>query len=97
MKTTVDLPDDLLIEAKSLAARRRTTLKAIVEHALRREVRPASEQINPNPEKYEVGPYGILSLKKRSPSVSSERIQQLIDQQYDQEDARILDIASGKA
>jgi len=38
MKTTLDLPDDLLIEAKSVAARRHTTLKAIVEHALRREI-----------------------------------------------------------
>lgn len=30
MKTTLDLDDDLLIEAKTLAARRKTTLKAIV-------------------------------------------------------------------
>lgn len=28
MKTTLDLPDDLLIEAKTLAARRKTILKA---------------------------------------------------------------------
>lgn len=38
MKTTLDLPDDLLLEAKATAARRRTSLKAIVEHALRREI-----------------------------------------------------------
>jgi hypothetical protein len=31
MKTTLDLPDDLLIEAKSIAARRRISLKAMVE------------------------------------------------------------------
>ena len=38
MKTTIDLPDELMTEAKAVAARRRTTLKAMMEHALRREV-----------------------------------------------------------
>lgn len=65
MKTTLDLPDDLLIEAKTVAARRRTTLKAIVENALRRELAPLREVTNPDPEKYEIGPFGILRLKKR--------------------------------
>ncbi len=64
MKTTLDLPEDLLIEAKTLAARRRTTLKAIVESALRRELRPASEMENPDPEKFEIGPLGFLVLKR---------------------------------
>lgn len=65
MKTTIELPDDLLIEAKSLAARRKTTLKAIIESALRREIRPACEMGNPDPEKFEVGPFGLLVLKRR--------------------------------
>ncbi len=39
MKTTIDLSDGLLAEAKATAARRRTTLKAMVEHALRREIK----------------------------------------------------------
>ena len=39
MKTTIDLSDDLLVEAKATAARRGTTLKVMVEHALRREIR----------------------------------------------------------
>jgi hypothetical protein len=64
MKTTLNLPDDLLIEAKATAARRKITLRDLVEHALRREIRPAAEMQNPDPEKYEVGPFGILSLKK---------------------------------
>lgn len=38
MKTTIELPDDLLADAKAAAARRRTTLKAVIEHALRREI-----------------------------------------------------------
>lgn len=60
MKTTLDLDDELLIEAKSLAARRKTTLKAIVERALRREIRPLAELENPDPEKFEMGPLGSL-------------------------------------
>jgi predicted transcriptional regulator len=38
MKTTVDLPDDLLIAAKKLAAERRTTLRSLIERGLRREL-----------------------------------------------------------
>ncbi|MGQ0734034.1 MAG: type II toxin-antitoxin system VapB family antitoxin [Acidobacteriota bacterium] len=35
MRTTIDVNDELLERAKQLAARERTTLKAIVERALR--------------------------------------------------------------
>jgi hypothetical protein len=38
MKTTVDLPDDLLIAAKKLAAERRTTIRSLVERGLRKEL-----------------------------------------------------------
>lgn len=80
MKTTLDLPDDLLIEAKTLAARRKTTLKAIVESALRRELRPAAELENPDPEKFEMGPLGFLVLKRRPGEiVTLEQIQALQD------------------
>jgi len=86
MKTTLDLPDDLLIEAKTLAARRKTTLKAIVESALRREIRPAAELENPDPEKYEVGPFGILRLKRRpGGKVTVEQIKAIHDE-IDEED-----------
>jgi len=36
MKTTIQIPDSLLEEAKQLAARERTTIKALVEEGLRR-------------------------------------------------------------
>lgn len=95
MKTTLDLADDLLIEAKSLAARRKTTLKALVESALRRELRPETDFSNPDPEKFEVGPFGILSLKRNSSqTASAEQIQELVDHQYDEEDFRMLEIAT---
>lgn len=97
MKTTLDLPDDLLIEAKTLAVRRKTTLKALVESALRREIRPAAEVENPDPETFEVGPFGILSLKRTGRTMTAAEIQHLIDHQYDEEDARVIAIATGKA
>jgi hypothetical protein len=53
------------MEAKTLAIQRKTTLRAIVESALRREVRPAHEMDNPDPERCEIGPFGILRLKHR--------------------------------
>jgi hypothetical protein len=88
MKTTLDLPDDLLIKAKTLAIQRKTTLKAIVESALRREIRPASEMENPDPEKFEVGPLGLLVLKRRpggATPVTSEDVRRM-QEESDEED-----------
>lgn len=65
MKTTIELDDALLMEAKAVAAKRRTTLKAVLEHALRRELAPAPELNNPDAEKFEVGPLGFLVLKRK--------------------------------
>ncbi len=42
MKTTIDLPDTLLEEARRVAAARATTVKALVEAGLRRELRERS-------------------------------------------------------
>ena len=95
MKTTLDLPDHLLIAAKVLAAQRKTTLKAIVEHALRREIVP-QENLSPD-SPYELGPFGILSLKKRTEGLTAEEVQRLIDHQHDEEDARLIAIPSGNA
>ena len=51
MKTTIDLPDELLIEAKKQAAESRTTLRALFESGLRRELserkRPTGETPRP--------------------------------------------------
>jgi len=38
MKTTIDLPDELLVAAKMYAAEHRTTLRALVSRGLRREL-----------------------------------------------------------
>ena len=42
MKTTFDLPDTLLKEARRVAAARATTVKELVETGLRRELRERS-------------------------------------------------------
>lgn len=38
MKTTVEIPDELLVEAKKHAAEHRTTIRALIERGLRREL-----------------------------------------------------------
>jgi len=43
MKTTIDLPDDLLRRAKVAAAQRKTTLKALVQSGLDLVLRPSAE------------------------------------------------------
>lgn len=43
MKTTVNLPDDLMIEVKKAAAERRTTIRDLVERGLRHELSAPSE------------------------------------------------------
>lgn len=42
MKTTVDLPEELVIAAKKAAAERRTTIRDLVERGLRRELAAAA-------------------------------------------------------
>lgn len=39
MKTTVELPDELFVAAKKMAAERRTTLRDLIERGLRRELK----------------------------------------------------------
>ncbi|MCD6675453.1 MAG: type II toxin-antitoxin system VapB family antitoxin [Burkholderiaceae bacterium] len=45
MKTTIEIPDDLLLRAKREALARKTTLRAIVEEALQRALGPAPESV----------------------------------------------------
>jgi hypothetical protein len=44
MKTTVELPEDLMIEVKKAAAERRTTIRDLVERGLRRELAAGASQ-----------------------------------------------------
>jgi hypothetical protein len=79
MKTTLDLPDDLLIAAKQVAASRRTTLKEMVTRSLRREI--GIEETPQLPPNCEVGEHGLLRLKKRhgQPAITSETIYRMLE------------------
>jgi len=80
MKTTIELPDALLTEAKSVAARRRTTLKAMIEHALKREIRfPEGDADEALP--YEINTHGFPVIKKTGAAVlTSERVYEMMDE-----------------
>jgi hypothetical protein len=88
MKTTIELPADLLMEAKIAASRRRTTLKAMIEHALRRELAPPQQTANPAPEKFEIGPLGFLVLKRGAgETITLDTIKE-IEAELDEEELR---------
>jgi hypothetical protein len=93
MKTTLDLTDDLLIEAKSVAVRRRTTLKAIIEHALRREIQHPKDTPPTEDDRFETGPFGILRLKRnRGATVTAGTVRQIQDQLNQEELERALEL-----
>jgi hypothetical protein len=90
MKTTMDLPDDLLIQAKALAARRRISLKDMVTHALRREIMPETETQANHDDRYETGPFGILRLKKRGAAVTEKSIRDLSTEADEQDFQKVM-------
>lgn len=85
MKTTIELPDDLLRQAKRIARKRNTTLKSIMEHALRREVQefhttPADAEIFTHNE------YGFPVIRRdptTQPHITSEMIYRMIEESED--------------
>lgn len=72
MKTTVDLPDELLIRAKKRSAETRTPLRVLIERGLRRELSsPARGDVRriPRKIKWVVAPGGLppgLDVSDRS-------------------------------
>ena len=62
MKTTLELPDDLFVEAKATAQRRRITLKTLFTRALERELRP--EPALPQDTPFEIDRAGWTVLKR---------------------------------
>jgi hypothetical protein len=81
MKTTIELPDELLMRAKATAAVRRTSLKAMIEHALKRELdypNDLAEEEAP----YVVNEHGfpIIKSKHIKKSVSSEDIYKMSEE-----------------
>jgi hypothetical protein len=80
MKTTIELSDTLFAAAKATAARRRTTLKAMMEHALKREI-GFDERAAVNPA-FEMNERGFPVLKKRkATTVTSEVVYQMLEEE----------------
>ncbi|MCY3760073.1 MAG: hypothetical protein OXH50_02385 [Gemmatimonadetes bacterium] len=77
MKTTIELPDALLRAAKAMAARRGTTLKAIITHALEREVHHGAS----TPVLFEVDDDGLPHLPSRGARVTAEIVGRLLDEE----------------
>lgn len=78
MKTTIEIPDDLLIEAKAIAARRRTTLKEVVTGALRREIGRIPAGRDDAGDRLVVGPFNILRLRPRGASVTDAMVRGML-------------------
>jgi len=79
MKTTLDLPEDLLIAAKQVAAQRRTTLKEMVTRSLRREIGlDAAPTLAPD-SPFELSEYGLPRLKKRGAVITSDMIYKMLE------------------
>ena len=82
MKTTMDINDNLLLAAKAAAVRRRTTLKAIVEHALRREVQSEQDLNASSKQCFEINANGLPQLKRKDGGeVTSEMVYQIIEEE----------------
>ena len=81
MKTTLDLPDDLLIAAKQVAARRRTTLKEMVTRSLRREIGLDSAPPLAPDSPFELSEYGLPRLRKRGASITSAKIYKMLEEE----------------
>jgi hypothetical protein len=82
MKTTLDLPDDLLIDAKATAARRRITLRELVTRAVERELRPVPAPCDEDHFIIDEDGWPVL---KRDPEstvvVTSEFVRELMDKE----------------
>jgi len=77
MKTTIDIADPVLAEAKALAAREGTTLREIVESALRHELNARSSR---KPFKLRDGSVGGNGL---APEFQGKTMQEIIDSTYE--------------
>jgi hypothetical protein len=82
MKTTLELPDDLLIEAKATAARRRITLRELFTRALERDLRPRHAPVQEDHFTIDEDGWPML---KRSPDstvvVTNEFVRELMDKE----------------
>ena len=96
MKTTLDLPDDLLIEAKAVAARRRITLKDLVAPALRRKNHAGNRS---QPHRWRTlrdRPVWDFAPSEKGVSVDDDTVRKLSEEADGEKFARAMELRSGK-
>jgi len=76
MKTTVELPDRLLRQAKKVALKRRITFKELLTSALQREILPIEES---QETVFKVGEDGMPYLPSRNVKVTSNTVADILD------------------
>ena len=79
MKTTLELPDELMIEAKTIAARRKITFRALAEAALRREIQQRNLADSPKSNFIEYSEGQTPHLKKRGVKITSDLVYQMLE------------------
>jgi hypothetical protein len=79
MKATLELPDELMIEAKTIAARRKITFRALTEAALRREIQQRTLADSPKSNLIEYSAGHAPHLKKSGVKITSEFVYQMLE------------------
>ena len=80
MKTTIELPDQLLADAKVAAVKRRSTLKAMIEHALRRELY-RDERVSESGDSFTIDEHGLPLFNKRDDTVvTNEMVYEMMEE-----------------
>jgi hypothetical protein len=79
MKTTLELPDELMIEAKTIAAKRKITFRALTEAALRREIQQRTLADSPKSDFIEYSKGQAPHLKKRGVKITSDLVYQMLE------------------
>ncbi|MFC1834206.1 DUF2191 domain-containing protein [Thermodesulfobacteriota bacterium] len=74
MKTTVDIPDSLMLEVLELASREGTTIKGIVEEALRKIL---ADRKNPSPFRLRKASFKGNGLQPGTKGASWKRIEEM--------------------
>jgi hypothetical protein len=88
MRTTLALDDDVLEQVKQFAEGRKMSLGRAASELIRRGItRPLQTHI--------ANGLHVISLPSDSPTVSAERVQKLLNEQYDDELQKALEIKDG--
>lgn len=78
MKTTVEITDSLFEQAKSLAEKEKSTLRALVEEGLRKVLQERQEQ-----QRYELKDFAFKGTPGFRPGMENITFQEMLDMSYE--------------